>query len=68
MPPAKTGKPLTPAEIQKLKTWIEQGAEYEAHWAFIPPVRPELPPVRNPAWVPQPDRRLHPGPAREGRA
>ena len=54
MPPAKTGKPLTPGEIQKLKTWIEEGAEYEAHWAFIPPVRPEVPAVRNRAWVRNP--------------
>ena len=43
MPPAKTGKPLSAAEIQTLKTWIEQGAEYEGHWAFIPPVRPDDP-------------------------
>ena len=35
MPPAsaKLAK-LTPVEIQTLRTWIEQGAEYEGHWAF----------------------------------
>ena len=54
MPPPKTGKPLTAAEIQKLKTWIEEGAEYEAHWAFIPPVRPELPQVHHEQWVRNP--------------
>ena len=54
MPPAKTGKPLTETEIQKLKTWIEEGAQYEAHWAFIPPVRPEIPPVHNQSWVRNP--------------
>ena len=42
---------LTAPEIQTLKTWIEQGAEYRAHWAYTPPVRPALPPVRNTAWV-----------------
>ncbi len=54
MPPAKTGKPLTAAEIQKLKTWIEEGGEYEAHWAFIPPVQPELPSVQHAPWVRNP--------------
>lgn len=38
MPPAasKLGR-LSPQEIDTLRRWIEQGAEYEAHWAFIPP-------------------------------
>jgi len=38
MPPAasKLGR-LTPQEIETLKRWIVQGAEYEGHWAFIPP-------------------------------
>lgn len=41
MPPPKSklGK-LTPAEIATLKQWISEGAEYEAHWAFIP-LKPE---------------------------
>jgi len=44
MPPADSGvKPLSPAQIDVLKRWIEQGAEYRAHWAFIPPTRPPLP-------------------------
>ena len=35
MPPPSTKlAKLTPAEIQTLRTWIKQGAEYEAHWAF----------------------------------
>ncbi len=54
MPPAKTGKPLTQAEIGRLKTWIEQGAEYQDHWAFVPPVRPALPSVKNPGWCRNP--------------
>lgn len=43
MPPAKTGKVLTPAQIETLKTWVAQGAEYAGHWAFIAPKRPEIP-------------------------
>jgi hypothetical protein len=54
MPPAKTGKSLTPAEIAKLKSWIEEGAEYEGHWAFTPPVRPALPAVKQASWCRNP--------------
>ncbi len=39
MPPAKTGKKLTPRDIALVKKWIEQGGEYQGHWAFVPPVR-----------------------------
>ena len=34
MPPE--GDPLNPAEVQLLTKWIEQGAEWETHWAYIP--------------------------------
>ena len=54
MPPVKSGKPLNPAEVARLKAWIEQGAEYQAHWAFIPPVRPKLPEVKNSGWCRNP--------------
>jgi hypothetical protein len=44
MPPPKAHKaPLTPAQLDVLKRWIQQGAEYEPHWAFVAPVRPALP-------------------------
>jgi len=36
MPPPKTNKPLTAAQIVTLKTWIAAGAKYEKHWAFEP--------------------------------
>lgn len=39
MPPRTSGKQLTPAEIDTLHRWIEQGARYATHWAFIPPER-----------------------------
>lgn len=43
MPPASTGKRITPEQLATLKKWISEGAEYQAHWAFIPPNRPALP-------------------------
>ena len=41
MPPPDTNKTLSAHEKAILKRWIEQGAEYEDHWAFIP--------IKNPA-------------------
>ena len=54
MPPPKGGKLLTPAEVATLTAWVEQGASYEPHWAFLPPSRPELPPVSDPSWCRNP--------------
>lgn len=36
MPPASTGKTLSPHEIALVKRWIEQGGKFEGHWAFLP--------------------------------
>lgn len=46
MPPAKTGKSLTDAQLATLKRWIKEGGEYTAHWAFTPPRRVSPPPAR----------------------
>jgi dsRNA-specific ribonuclease len=54
MPPPKSGKTLSATEIDRLKAWIEQGAEYQEHWAFRPPVRPLLPAVENLRWCRNP--------------
>jgi mono/diheme cytochrome c family protein len=51
MPPKKFGKTLSPQQIATLKAWIDQGAEYQGHWAFIPPHRPELPKVTDALWA-----------------
>ncbi len=43
MPPVKSGKKLTAAQKELLARWIAQGAKWQTHWAFIAPVRPEVP-------------------------
>ena len=37
MPPASSELTLSPQEIDVLHRWIAAGAEYEPHWAFVPP-------------------------------
>ena len=43
MPPPDSQKQLGVAERQTLRRWVLGGAQYEQHWAYVPPVRPELP-------------------------
>lgn len=45
MPPADMHKVMKPEEVDLLERWIASGAEYEEHWAFLPPVKPEVPAV-----------------------
>ena len=42
---------LTTDEIKLFTKWIEQGAKYEKHWAFVAPVKEALPEVDNTNWV-----------------
>jgi hypothetical protein len=55
MPPVDSGKRLTKKQIELVRRWIEQGAEWEEHWSFIPPERPPLPKVKNEAWPKNPN-------------
>src|SRR6266567_3731554 len=51
MPPAYSGAvKLSSREIDLLTHWIEQGAQWQKHWAFIPPTRPELPEISDRSW------------------
>lgn len=50
MPPAKSGKKLTPTQIELMRRWIEQGSKWEKHWSLLPPRRAELPKVSNRSW------------------
>jgi cytochrome c553 len=54
MPPEKSHKILTATQKDLLKRWVAQGAEYQPHWAFIAPVRPALPKVKNAKWARNP--------------
>ena len=42
---------LTTDEIKLFTKWIEQGAKYEKHWAFVAPIKEALPEVDNSKWV-----------------
>jgi len=50
MPPADSGKKLSRQQIELIRKWIEQGAEWSDHWAFVAPRRPKLPQVVNQQW------------------
>lgn len=39
MPPHETKKPLSTMEKDLLKQWIAEGADYQKHWAFVPPTK-----------------------------
>ncbi len=50
MPPPDSHKKLSDRERDLLRRWIAEGAEYQGHWSFIAPHRPELPAVKNQNW------------------
>ena len=50
MPPTKAGHPLTAAEVDLLKQWVQQGAPYATHWSFTKPERSALPRISRRAW------------------
>ena len=51
MPPPDSGKrALSDEELDVLTRWIEEGAEYEEHWAFQRTERPEAPALEEGAW------------------
>ncbi|MBV8070381.1 MAG: DUF1549 domain-containing protein, partial [Acidobacteriaceae bacterium] len=51
MPPAYSGHKLTEAQIETIKDWIDAGAPWETHWAFVAPKRPDLPEVEDKPWT-----------------
>lgn len=51
MPQPDHGPRLSEPEIKLLTAWIEQGAKWSEHWAFVPPVETTPPPVKKTDWA-----------------
>ena len=51
MPPHDSGKSLTKEQIETLRRWIADGAEYQGHWAYLSPQRFEPHAVKHQALV-----------------
>jgi mono/diheme cytochrome c family protein len=51
MPPPESNLKLSEQEVALITRWIEQGAAYKPHWAFIKPEKTAVPQVENTAWV-----------------
>ncbi len=45
MPPSVTNKVLGTEQIETLRQWIAQGAEYKPHWAYLSPGKSAVPQV-----------------------
>lgn len=54
MPPPSAKLPLTDAQKQILKRWVEEGAKYVPHWAFVPPMQAPLPRIERAGWTRNP--------------
>ncbi|MEK6783638.1 MAG: PSD1 and planctomycete cytochrome C domain-containing protein [Bacteroidota bacterium] len=50
MPPPTSNLKLNEDEIEIIKKWINQGATYKKHWAFISPTMPQIPKVDQEEW------------------
>ena len=46
MPPVDSNRSLTTAQKELLKRWVNEGAEYQPHWAYVVPTRPAVPAVK----------------------
>ena len=53
-PPESHLQPFNEKELNKIRQWIESGAQYEGFWAFQTPSAPSLPNVKNASWSKQP--------------
>lgn len=54
MPPPDSNRRLSMEQKNLLKRWINEGGNYESHWAFVTPVRPDAPTVEDESWVTNP--------------
>ncbi|MFK7852012.1 MAG: DUF1553 domain-containing protein [Akkermansiaceae bacterium] len=55
MPPPESHRSLSKKQKELIKKWVEQGAEYETHWAFVsPPENIPTPETKNKTWAKTP--------------
>ncbi|NNM29934.1 MAG: DUF1553 domain-containing protein [Akkermansiaceae bacterium] len=54
MPPPESKRSLTGRQKKLLRDWIASGAQYDAHWAWLPPRRPAVPEVKQAALAANP--------------
>lgn len=54
MPSQESNLTLTSKEKAILIKWIEDGAGYKKHWAFIPPQKHDIPKVKDKTWTKNP--------------
>ncbi len=54
MPPPSSKLELLPAEADRIRIWIENGATWQDHWSLIAPTLPAIPAVSRAAWVRNP--------------
>jgi hypothetical protein len=50
MPPPYSERTLTDQQVDLIRKWIDGGAKWEMHWAYVPPKRPDPPHVKDAAW------------------
>ena len=50
MPPPAAERKLKPEEVERIGAWIDQGADWQTHWAYVPPKRPASPQIGDAAW------------------
>jgi len=54
MPPPFAERFPDQKQVELVRRWIDEGAKWETHWAYVPPKRLEPPAVSNKAWVRNP--------------
>lgn len=50
MPPPGKGPRFSPEQVERIRRWIAEGANYQRHWSYEAPQTLALPAVADPAW------------------
>ena len=54
MPPPRFDRKLSQEQVDLVRRWIREGAQWQNHWAFVAPKRPEVPSVGDRSWARNP--------------